>query len=515
MDNREIERRIKDSFVNIAPDILESVLTDCDTQKGQVIVMQEKKKKKPFVKYLAGLAAALLLVVGGMSIYQGNHAIASTIMLDVNPSIEIQVNKSEKVLDVKPLNDDAQIVVGEMDFEGSSLDVTINALIGSMLRNGYISDSANSILVTVDNNDSAVGQAMQTRLMSEIEAVLESGNVPGAVLGQTVTNDNEIRKLADQYGITVGKAKLIKQIVQQNTLYSFEDLVSLTINELNLISDSGGTKLENIDSIGTASSSAYIGEQAAKKAAFDHAGVNAASARRAKCELDWEDGMMVYEVDFDADGFEYEYDINAKTGAVVKFNKEKADNVINASDSSSGSTPAGNTSSPSTKSYIGEAAAKAAAYKHAGVKETDVYNSSCEIDHEHGLTIYEVEFNASSYEYDYDINAYTGEVVKYSKETDDDNVAPAKATPASNQEQKQNSSTPADGAGVTDIGAAAAKAAALNHCGASNVSDFECELDYEQGKAVYEISFRANGYEYDYEIDAATGAVLKCEKEQD
>ena len=228
MDNRETENKIRAAYKNIAPDILESVLSDCDTQKGQVIVMQKRTNKKPFVKYMATVAAALVLLIGGLAgknIYQGNHAIASTIMLDVNPSIEIQVNKNEKVLDVKPLNEDAKVVIGNMDFSGSNLDVTVNALIGSMLRNGYISEAANSILVTVDNNDKSAAQAMQTKLMTEINAVLESGHVSGAVLGQTVTNDSEIEKLAEQYGITSGKAKLIKQITQQNTLYTFEELV--------------------------------------------------------------------------------------------------------------------------------------------------------------------------------------------------------------------------------------------------------------------------------------------------
>lgn len=509
MDKRELESRIKASFVNIAPDILESVLSDCNMQKGQVIVMQEKKKKRPFIKYMAGMAAALMLVIGGMSIYQGNHAIASTIMLDVNPSIEIQVNKGEKVLNVKSLNEDAQIVVGEMDFAGSSLDVTVNALIGSMLRNGYISDAANSILVTVDNNDPAAGQAMQSRLMSEINAILESGNVSGAVLGQTVTNDSEIQKLAEQYGITIGKAKLIKQITQQNTFYTFEDLVPLTINELNLISESSGMKLENIESIGTASSSAYIGEQAAKDAAFEHAGVNAANAIKVKCELDWESGMMVYEVDFDAEGFEYEYDINAKTGAVVKFDKER-DDYIHAPSSQSG-----NITTSSAQTYIGETSAKSAAYKHAGIKDSDVYEFSCELEHEHGIIVYEVDFKANGNEYDYDINAVTGEVVKYSKEADDDYVAPKKTGTTSNTEQKQKTSQSTSGTTGADIGAPAAKTAALSHAGVSDIRDYECELDYEHGKAVYEISFKANGYEYDYEIDAANGAILKCEKERD
>ena len=147
-------------------------------------------------------------------------------MTNVNPSIEIQVNKSEKVLEVKPLNDDAKIVVGDMDFSGSKLDATINALIGSMLRNGYISDMANSILVTVNSNDPSTGQAMQNKLMSEINTILESGNISGAVLGQTVTDDTSINKLAEQYGITVDKAKLIEQITKQNTYYTFENLVS-------------------------------------------------------------------------------------------------------------------------------------------------------------------------------------------------------------------------------------------------------------------------------------------------
>ncbi len=513
MDNRELESRIKTSYENIAPDILESVLSDCDRQKGQVIVMQEKKKRRSFVRYMAGVAAALALVIGGMSIYQGNHAVASRVMLDVNPSIEIQVNRHEKVLDVKALNEDAKIVVGEMDFSGSSLDVAVNALIGSMLRNGYISDAANSILVTVENYDPAAKQVMQTKLMSEINAILESGNVPGAVLGQTVTNDGEIRKLADQYGITVGKAGLIRQITQQNTFYAFEDLVPLTINELNLISESGGTKLENIDSIGTASSAAYIGEQAAKDAAFDHAGVAAANAKRVKCELDWENGMMVYEVDFEADGVEYEYDINAKTGAVVKCSKEKADDDTAVTPSQPAGSAAGNTPAP-TQAYIGESIAKSTAYQHAGVKESDVSEVSCKLDREHRTTVYEVDFKANGYEYDYDIDALTGAVVKYSKEVDDDPIVPAQPEASPAPEQRQETPAPAAPA-AGNIGFDAAKAAAMKHCGASQVSDYECELENENGKAVYEISFKANGWEYDYEIDASDGAVLKCEKEMD
>ncbi|MBQ3392582.1 MAG: PepSY domain-containing protein [Lachnospiraceae bacterium] len=41
------------------------------------------------------------------------------------------------------------------------------------------------------------------------------------------------------------------------------------------------------------------------------------------------------------------------------------------------------------------------------------------------------------------------------------------------------------------------------------------ELDYEHGRKVYEVSFYKNGYEYEYDIDAETGKVLKAEKDLD
>ena len=504
MANRRLEKRIRESYKNIAPDIFESILSDCDTQRGQIIVMEEKKKKGTFIRYAASLATVFVLAIGGFittNLYRTNHAVDSVVMLDVNPSIEIQVNKSENVLNVNPLNEDAKIVVGDMDFKGSKLDVTINALIGSMLRNGYINDMANSILVTVDSKSPSAGQAMQAKLMSEIDSILESGNVSGAVLGQTVTDESDVQKLAEKYGITVGKAKLIEQIATQNTFYSFEDLVSLSINELNLISESGGTKLENVDSIGKASSSAYIGEQAAKDAAYVHAGVNAADVIRTKCELDWEKGMMVYEVDFDTVDSEYEYEINAKTGDVVKSEKEKNDDVFAPLKPSNDSSK-GNGQTSSNETYIGKDAAKKEALRHAKVSEDSIYDYSCKLDHEHGIMIYEIEFKSDGKEFDYDIDALTGTVVRYEKERDDD--AKRNATKDKSSEE-------------TYIDAEEAKTIALSHAGVNtdSIYDFSCKLDHEHGKYVYEVEFKADRYEYDYEVDAISGDVIKSEKEFD
>uniref|UniRef100_UPI0025DC28A4 PepSY domain-containing protein n=1 Tax=uncultured Oscillibacter sp. TaxID=876091 RepID=UPI0025DC28A4 len=78
-------------------------------------------------------------------------------------------------------------------------------------------------------------------------------------------------------------------------------------------------------------------------------------------------------------------------------------------------------------------------------------------------------------------------------------------------------SQPAQPSGSADIGHAKAKSIALNHAGVSESKayDMDIELDDEDGTLVYEVEFKSGNMEYDYEIDAASGTVLKHEAELD
>ncbi len=69
----------------------------------------------------------------------------------------------------------------------------------------------------------------------------------------------------------------------------------------------------------------------------------------------------------------------------------------------------------------------------------------------------------------------------------------------------------------TPVTRAKAESVALNHAGLkkSQVRDFECELDYERGVKVYEISFEHGKYDYEYTVKQSTGEILHWEKERD
>ena len=346
------EETLKKAFEKITPDVWDAIKRDIETEESMTrTVMTEEQKtegretlvlaggKDDFEKRtvsekkgrtlsfrkIATAAAVLVLLIGGMvgfNSYSVAKTIDSTISLDVNPSIEINTNAKDRVLSVNALNEDAKTVIDDMDFEGADLDVAINAILGSLMRHGYLDEYKNSILLSVDNKDKDKGEAMRQRLLEEIDAILQQDGIEGAVLSRVSDDDDYLEELAEKYGISEGKAALIEDIIAGKPVYTFEDLVGLTINELNLIANSPAVELSHLESAGRASDKAYIGEDKAAEAALSEAGLERSLVSGLKCEMDFDNGVMVYEVEFISGGVEYEYEIDAVTGEVVKAETE-------------------------------------------------------------------------------------------------------------------------------------------------------------------------------------------------
>lgn len=492
MKNHEVEEKIKQAYSQIkSPDIIDSILTDCEMQKGSV--MMKNRNRTPLYKGLAFAAMIVVAVVGavGFNYYNDNYRPSSTVAFDVNPSIELSLNQNNRILEVIPLNDDAKVVVGDMDLKGSDLDVATNALVGSMIRNGYLSDLANSILISVENDDPQKANELQKQLSDEINQLIQTNNFNGAVLSQSVQDNEALRKLANEYGITVGKAQLINQILTMNPLYTFDKLSGLTINELNLLMKN--QKMSEVTSTGHASDKKYIGEAKAKEIAFDHAKVKESDVKQLEVEIEYEMGKMVYEIDFVANNLEYDYDIEALTGQVLHVKSEKEDQDEDRY-------------VPSNTSYIGEAKAKEIALNHAKVKESNISHYWIEMDRDNGVVLYEIEFNVNETEYDYEIDALSGKIIHSEKEVEDDD----------DREDDQVAQSP-NSSQTKLISTEQAKSIVLQHANvtANTIKEYKCEKEQEKGRIIFDISFKKDRTEYEYEVNASTGAILKSHKEMD
>lgn len=273
----------------------------------------------------------------------------------------------------------------------------------------------------------------------------------------------------------------------------------------------------------------------AKEIALDDAGLAITDVTFTKEKLDVDDGISVYDIDFYTDNIEYEYEINAVTGAVHSKSKEnlkmsipaaKSENPSPAAtvepqetappvqetesdtqpnqSSQAGQQPAQeaveNPQANQTEAAsgdIGADAAKSNALADAGVAASDATFIKAERDYDDGVPVYDVEFYTSSHEYDYEIDARTGAVRGRDIEA---------VETASQQKGNDNSS---------DIGVEKAKSIALGHAGLSDVTFTKAKLDDEDGQVVYEIEFRKDGMEYDYTILAADGSILEYDSEWD
>lgn len=403
-NDKNIENMLRSAVSHAAPDARDAILSACDNEKGKVIYM-EKKRSSP-LRGFAAVAAVLVLIIAGVFAVKNlgapSDTLAAVVSLDVNPSIELNVDKDEKIISAKGLNDDGRRVLGDMELDGSSLEVAVNAVIGSMLKNGYLDDMANSILVSVSGVNGYDADKLRSTLADDVNRQLENCSV----LSQNVSNaDSDTVKLADKYGITVGKAALIRQIVAADSRHSFEELAPLSINELNLIAD--GKTLSGIASVGAAASAkAYIGRDAAVDAALGHAGVTRSEVRKLDVDLDYEHGSMVYEVEFKVGTAEYEYDIGAADGDIVWYEIERDGTVEQGGSAIDG------------KAAISMDDAKTAALNHAGLTASQVTHLKAELDREGGKLVYEIEFKSGGHEYEYVIDAATGAVIKSEKEHD-------------------------------------------------------------------------------------------------
>lgn len=238
---------------------------------------------------------------------------------------------------------------------------------------------------------------------------------------------------------------------------------------------------------------AVIGEDAAREAALKDAQSKESDVSRVEVGLDYEDGRRIYEVEFRSGDKKYEYEVDAYTGAILSSDYEIKKEPAAAGGSSQKSSPPKEGKPSSGNSVIGADAAKAAVLKHAGLSASKVSRLKVELDYEKGRQIYEVEFSSGGAEYEYEIDAYSGAVLSYEYE--------AKKVMAVE--------------GGTLIGEDAAVAAALKHAqlARSAVSRVEVELDYEDGRQIYEVEFHSGNQEYEYEIDAYGGTILSFEVE--
>lgn len=158
---------------------------------------------------------------------------------------------------------------------------------------------------------------------------------------------------------------------------------------------------------------------------------------------------------------------------------------------------------PQQSASITEEQAKEIAANHAGVAVADVTFHSVSLEEDDGRRVYDVEFYSGSTEYDYEIDASTGDILSYDNDVENFSIP------------QQSAQNPQGAATGSYIGDDAAKAAALQRAGLTEdqVRWEKCELDEDDGRFSYELEFSSGQHEYECEVEAFTGEILNFEQD--
>jgi|LSQX01.2.fsa_nt_gb uncharacterized membrane protein YkoI len=196
------------------------------------------------------------------------------ILLRVNPEISVHYDEEGIVTDVVPENDDGKVVVENVrDFKGQQVRAVVKQLVAAIHDAGFF-------ISEIDG--------------SERDITIEI--VKGSVFPEESFD------------------KLVAKDVRS------------TLKEMNLDSNVLGIDLSDYDdSDYDGSTDDFITLEQAKAIALAHAKVEAADAKFDKAELEEDDDIVYYDIEFEVKGVEFEYKIDAMSGQVLKYERDDMD----------------------------------------------------------------------------------------------------------------------------------------------------------------------------------------------
>lgn len=484
MKREEIEKKLDTAVSGMIPeDMFKRISENIVSVDAERIEKGMKKKFNIFGKGFIGVAVAacVLFAVGvvGVPYYGNNYVPDSHVDIDVNPGVEIVTNKKNKVLEVQSTNQDGAAVIDGMNLKNTELKVAVNALIGSMVQKGYIQNDNTGILVTVRNDNEDKANKVKAEVLNDINTALLTNSVQATVINQTVKTTVDAKKFAAENNISIGKAVFVLNLAAKDASLDAKELAKMKVSEIASLVVQKGIDIRDI------------------------------------VDYDSDDSIWENIADAIEDIDEDAREKGIATSAAVENSTAAATTPQPAPTQPAATVAPATTAAQSnnTAGDIGIEKANEIAISHAGLSSGSVSFVKAKIDTEDGVKVYDIEFYSGNSEYDYEINSATGAIVSFDQDIENYEIPTQPAAPTQAATQPQTAAPTQAASSVISVDKA--KQIALSHAGVSGASFTKVELDTDDGVRVYEIEFKVGNVEYDYDIDATSGAIISSSSEID
>lgn len=402
-----MEKELQEAVQNLIPnDLFTRITAELDSKEEgakmeKVLVRRIESKRTSLglktVLQLVAACVALVLVVGGIFYYRGNLMVDSLVDLDVNPGIELLTNQKNRVLEAYATNGDGDKVLSGMDLHNVDLQVALNAIVGSMVQQGYMTKDTKGVLVTVQNKDQKKADNLRKLVVKEMEIALSTEDMNAAVFHQVISSqNNNASAFARKNNISLGKAVFVLNLANKARSLDAKELAKMKISEIaKLVAD------KNIDI-----------RDIIEYDSDDSLWENIADAIEDINEGD-DDYIVATTQQESTQAVQVQ---PTETKAVAQTETQAATQTQPQTHTQTQpQTKLQTNAQPQTGGRISADKAKAIAFGHAGVSAGQIRELSVEYDD----GVYEVDFKVGNTEYDYEIGATDGSIRKADVEQDD------------------------------------------------------------------------------------------------
>ena len=356
--------------------------------------------RRPVWKPLAA-AAVFVLLLGGIFGYRALDQSVCTVIVDINPSVTLTVNRLGRVKAVNTGNTDAAALLADTDLQGERTQDALGTLTDALVDADYLTDADNTLLVTVEDASAARAQKLGKAVYDAAQASAQQRQFSAAVLCQQAADTDQVRTDADTWQVSPGKAALAETIALQTQLDTAQALSALPVQDLLVLAETYDVTFDTAQLYGTVSRDGYRSEDDVRAIVGGDAAVDPAGCTQ---ELTQYGGRLAYRVRFAAADGEYCYTIAARTGEILDVQRPEKP----AQTPETPATP--DTPDSPTDSEISISEALRRVLQELGVSLPEIRDVDVQRVHVGGRDAYHITFTANGKPYSFYVDTHDGDI---------------------------------------------------------------------------------------------------------
>lgn len=185
--------------------------------------------RTPAIRLIAVCASLLLLLVGGGTFYRIYAAPSAYIDMDINPSIELTVNRFGRVIDASAYNEEGVAVIRDVRVNRRGYEAAVAALLEAMIADGYV-ERDGLVSVTVQADDARREEELVNGVREAVSGALSSHHVKAAADVFAVTQ--EIKSCAYDHHISPAKYLAISELQAVDETATYENCADHSIRQI-------------------------------------------------------------------------------------------------------------------------------------------------------------------------------------------------------------------------------------------------------------------------------------------